>query len=839
MGMFQRRPLAAALSLFLAVSLGIALLASSDRFVTASPQIAAGLFWGFVLLLASLATAFAVAAVIAKKSRLRRVLAALAVCAALLGAVRSGTHFILRYAEAQRLVGERVSVTLTVQETEVSIPGYVRYRARVDEMLTANGEKVGLHGFDATVLFEGIVEYGAGDLLAVEAVGIPLTELYESASVPIANGCLIGLAVLPLDLVQGTDPMPETSPWDGDAFAVRLLMTADEREVSLLGQIRSACSSLRARLSFLLREELGGAVGALSAAVLLGDRAYLDGSVVRDFERAGISHLLAISGLHMVVLIGGITLFLKKLRLPRRWVAVGTLISIVFFLFLTEFPLSSCRAGAMLAFASVVSAVARRPDPITSLFLAVSLLVCIDPPAVMSTGLWMSFSSVLGLLVLSGRWSAYLRVRMDRPVPKGLRGGIRRIAMRTVFFVLSGVGVSLIASFSILPVLTATGGEFALLAPITNLLTVSLMTPFLILSVVLLLLCRLSFFGPLTGLLLRGLGGWILSAAEAVSSVQGATVSLARPFAGIAVAVFALLMLFFLVAPPSLFDGRRRPEVRGGIRRRERRFRLAWMLLPPLVATVLYTVGYFAHFARLSSLTGLPATVTDASTGEMLVLADGGTGVLVDLSDGRFRGYSNARRAAEERGVTEWSMVVLTHYHSRQGAALSRFCSEELVRTVYLPTPVTEEEHAILETVLNRISAVGVEYRFYERGAELQGEFDIFVSLPAYLERSAQPIYYLSVERDGTALTYLTQSVVESSLSDAAWERASASTYLVYGSDGPKPRAVFRIPTDGVRTVLTYGEELFTYLSPISKRALEDGDAVWVHDAETADLYAP
>jgi hypothetical protein len=213
----------------------------------------------------------------------------------------------------------------------------------------------------------------------------------------------------------------------------------------------------------------------------------------------------------------------------------------------------------------------------------------------------------------------------------------------------------------------------------------------------------------------------------------------------------------------------------------------------------------------------------------------------LDLSDGRFRGYSAARRAAEERGVTEWSMVVLTHYHSRQGAALSRFCSEELVRTVYLPTPITEEEHAILETILNRLSAGGVEHRFYERGEALQGTYEIFVSSPAYLERSTQPIYYLSVEHAGTALTYLTQSVVESSLSDAAWESASASTYLVYGSDGPKPRAVFRIPTDGggVRTVLTYGEELLTYLSPISKRELESGDVVWVHGAETVDLYAP
>ncbi len=79
--------------------------------------------------------------------------------------------------------------------------------------------------------------------------------------------------------------------------------------------VEIAAARLNSRLTGILTERLGERDGGLCAALLLGNKSCLEASVRRDFRRLGISHLLALSGLHLSVITGAAAkLFMYALR---------------------------------------------------------------------------------------------------------------------------------------------------------------------------------------------------------------------------------------------------------------------------------------------------------------------------------------------------------------------------------------------------------------------------------------------------------------------------------------------------------------------------------------------
>ncbi len=787
MGVFCRRPFA--LSLFcLILSFFLVYALTVSDILSVSPKLSYTVFFGFIILAALLCAVFVVFAVRIPRLRIRLVSLSIAMLFTVLGLLRAGGYFFDFYAPAQEFIGETVTVTAKIKERESSSAGFSRYRVTV----RAIGEQEEAEPFDAALVIDAAGEYAVGDCIAFEAEGCALSEIYAYPAYAIADGCLIGLLC------------------ENSAEKITLL-TEDDREPSRWDRLTFFARTLRNRLSFRLSESLGGEVGAFASAVLLGDRTGLSESTVRDFGRAGISHLLALSGLHMSILIGGLALLLRRCGLPRRAVSLLTLLAIFAFLLLTGFSMSACRAGLMLGFAALLGFFSRSPDVFTSLFLSVSVVLLVMPSAIASVGLWMSFASVLGLLV----FAPHLNARFY--TPKREKTGIRYGFVRLFRAVMISFGISLIASFSILPVLYLSGGEFSLIGVLTNLLTVCLMPTFLVLSLVFLLFGRVVLVGSAAGMLLRVIGGWILSVARGISRIPNATVSLSYSFVGVCVFVFVLPTVLLLCLPPQFFlrirkifrrrSGQKAPETND---EKPREIRARWFILPPAVATIFYVCCLLVHLSAFAAADTLPVSVISVSGGELLTVTDGTSAVLVDLSEGYYSSYSAAVTESGRNGCTEWSRVVLTQYRFRHLSSVPLFCRSNLVREVLLPTPVSDREMLYMEGLVERLLYYGIPYRFYERGEEIAvtDSLDMMLSDAVYLERSVQPIFSLTLSGK-EKLVYFTQSVEESEYKDIAMSLAADSEFLIYGSRGPIRKATFTPPVPNGRTrgVLLYGDE--------------------------------
>jgi hypothetical protein len=125
-------------------------------------------------------------------------------------------------------------------------------------------------------------------------------------------------------------------------------------------RIWGAIDALRAQVNDRVHAALPGERGAIAVALMTGDRGGIPQKVTKAMRDSGLAHVLAISGLHMVIMAGTVFWLVRALlalspglalRFPiKKWAAAGALLAAAFYLgLLTGSPLGrtrspSCRA---------------------------------------------------------------------------------------------------------------------------------------------------------------------------------------------------------------------------------------------------------------------------------------------------------------------------------------------------------------------------------------------------------------------------------------------------------------------------------------------------------------
>ena len=181
-----------------------------------------------------------------------------------------------------------------------------------------------------------------------------------------------------------------------------------------LGNEASLVAALRAYVSERISSNPSLEHDGLIRALLLGDRSGIDRDINRIMRNLGVSHLLAISGLH-IGLIALMFWWLARLglRLALRWgglvssyipaLLISTLAAGGYAL-LSGWQLPAQRAFFMLTAIVLLQLVRQGAAGLSSLLLALVLVLAIDPWAWQSPGFWMSFMAVTILMLQAGGW---------------------------------------------------------------------------------------------------------------------------------------------------------------------------------------------------------------------------------------------------------------------------------------------------------------------------------------------------------------------------------------------------------------------------------------------------
>lgn len=193
---------------------------------------------------------------------------------------------------------------------------------------------------------------------------------------------------------------------------------------------------------------------ALLRGLLLGDDRDVTPPVEADFRAAGLTHLLAVSGQNVAVLLAAAGPLLRRLGLSSRFTA--SLLLIAFFALLTRAEPSVLRASAMAALACWTAFAGRPASRLRLLALAIAVLVLVDPILVHAVGFRLSVGATAGLVLLA------------RPIASRLPGP-RWLA--------EPVGVTLAAQAGVAPVLVTTFGGMPVVTVVANLLAVPVAGP--------------------------------------------------------------------------------------------------------------------------------------------------------------------------------------------------------------------------------------------------------------------------------------------------------------------------------------------------------------------------
>lgn len=281
-----------------------------------------------------------------------------------------------------------------------------------------------------------------------------------------------------------------TNPGEFDAAAYYrrkdCLFTLRKTEITAqtktYGRLEEFLSQLCYESDALFWKLLGEKNGATASAMVLGRKKGMDSEVKALYQGAGISHLLAISGLHLSLIGAGLFGLLKKVRLPAALSAGISALILIAYAQLTGMGVSTRRALVMFLLFLAAGLLKRTPDLPTSLAVAALFLLVPRPQWILDAGFQLSFSAVIGIAVMipvlqDGWEDAAPSLRVANGVTDGVTGwnlvraAIARACRLLCKNILAGLGITM----TMLPFLLIHFYEWSPWSVLLNLAVIPLM----------------------------------------------------------------------------------------------------------------------------------------------------------------------------------------------------------------------------------------------------------------------------------------------------------------------------------------------------------------------------
>lgn len=524
-------------------------------------------------------------------------------------------------------------------------------------------------------------------------------------------------------------------------------------------------ADLNAAISSVFYSVMTQESASLASALLLGNRHLLEDDTLRDFKRAGVYHMLALSGLHIAILIGLFENFLRRRVYMMRGKRTVILTALSFFyLALTGFQLSACRSVIMLLILYLSYAVHTRRDSLTSLFAAVCVIAIISPSSLFDVGLQLSALSTFGIISAS-----IIRRKLKfftRPIfGYGILSKLKKLARGILYLGLCSVCVFV----ATLPIVSEYFGEVSLATFFTNLFMGGVCECFMIISLLALCLSGIPIIGVICGALAGLVGNIMLTLVSGISNIRGVMLSLEYPFMDILVwVVFVASLILF------------------GVNLKRRIF----VALPSAIFFVLLIVSVVLHNAIRDDFVR-----AEFVSGDSLILSSADGVYICDASDGRYGDLYDSICVAKENCFTEIDGVVLTHYHSYHSVSLARIANNYKLHSVFLPHPQNETEAIRFEEIYNSLSKKGVAIYLFDALTPvslLGGE--LVASPRAYTEYS-HPSVALSYSIGDSRISLVERPFFTSQLEDEDDINylISQSDVVIFGSDGRAPDREFEL----------------------------------------------
>lgn len=413
-------------------------------------------------------------------------------------------------------------------------------------------------------------------------------------------------------------------------------------------------TSLRKTLKTSLNTLFPKDTEGFATALLLGDASGLSHKTDNDFQNSGIRHIIAVSGLHVSILISMLGYLLQN---RRGLLAMIGLPVLFVFAAITGFTPSVIRACVMQSVLLFTDPLNQHYDSPTALSFAVLIILGINPLAIVSVSFQLSVGCVIGILLFQSKIHSYITSRkwLGKFSGKTVKYRIKR-------WIASSISVSLSAMFLTIPLSAHYFGTVCTLGVLTNLLT---------LWVISFIFCGLVV-ALLTGWIYLPFGAWIASIVSLpmryVMLVAGYIAKI--PFSFVSaenIYIIIWLILGYCMIIFMLFSKEKHPVLLFGC------------LLTGLMISLLL------NYAERKD-DNFRMTVLDVGQGQCIILQCDNSCYVLDCggSSGEAAG-DLAARTLKTQGISHIDGLILTHYDTDHTGGVNVFMSQIEVDHLLLP----------------------------------------------------------------------------------------------------------------------------------------------------------
>ena len=238
-----------------------------------------------------------------------------------------------------------------------------------------------------------------------------------------------------------------------------------------------------------INDILSPKVSGVFIGIVLGDRTYIDDQTTENFKNANLTHILAVSGMHMTFLILSVSLFFKNL-IGKRNSYIFSLFVITIYVGITGFSASILRSAIMGILVLVSKIIYRKNDIWNALAFSLLLILINNPFYLFDIGLQLSYGGTIGILLFQKVIYDFFKYRIYK-IKK-----IRQFATRKIIYfinkMLDIISVTLSAQLVILPIMIYNFHTFSVYFLISNILASIIVEPLFIISLIFLMLVIIS-----------------------------------------------------------------------------------------------------------------------------------------------------------------------------------------------------------------------------------------------------------------------------------------------------------------------------------------------------------
>ena len=309
--------------------------------------------------------------------------------------------------------------------------------------------------------------------------------------------------------------------------------------------VNNVQNSMKKNLNKILDEE----ESSLCIGILIGDRTNISEEIENDFKQSNLTHMLAVSGSHIVYIINGLTILLSKTS--KKLSKIIIIIFLLFFIILTGFTSSVLRASFMGILVLISSIIYRKSDTLNNIGISSLIILIINPYIILDVGFILSFAGTLGIVLLSPNINKLINIIINKFNKKMLKinnkkGKIRekkelnkltnnksiKIIIRYIIkYIFNSFSITLSANILIIPIMAFYFSTFSFTFWISNILAAPIMEMVTILGFIIYFISIICIpIAEFLGIFLNLLLNILIKIAKFSSTIPGSSIFIKTPY---------------------------------------------------------------------------------------------------------------------------------------------------------------------------------------------------------------------------------------------------------------------------------------------------------------------